>query len=133
MGDISNDISRQYQRQQQVLKAQREYTRIHHIFGHLRKELIRKLFKTTNLPKAIQRNSELCDIYDIAKIKKNRNHAVSKRKKELLDEIIFNTYKKLLKGLFSQVFFLLVIDNYLYFMTAFSGTGKDKYTKELNI
>ena len=91
------------------------------------------MFETTNLPKAIQRNSEPCDICDIAKIKKNRNHAISERKKELLDEISLNTCGKLLRGLFNQIFFLLVIDNYLYFITAFPGTGKDKYIKELDI
>ena len=131
VGDIGNEISRQYQRQQRALKAQQEYTLAHRRLGHMSPKLIQMLFGTTTLPKAIQRTSKHCDTCDMAKIKKKRNHTISKRKKELLDQVSIDVCGKLLRGLYGQIFFLLIIDNYSHYTTVFTASRKDKCADEL--
>ena len=67
----------------------------------------------------------------MAKIKKKKNHTISKRKKELLDQVLINIYNKLPRGLYGQIFFLLIIDNYSHYTTVFITSGKDKYANKL--
>ena len=67
----------------------------------------------------------------MAKIKKKRNHTISKRKKELLDQVSIDIYNKLLRGLYGQIFFLLIIDNYSYYTTVFIAFRKDKCADKL--
>ena len=94
-------------------------------------KLIQILFGTTTLPKVIQQTSEHCDTCDMAKIKKKRNHTISKRKKELLDQVLIDVYGKLPRGLYDQIFFLLIIDNYSHYTTVFTASRKDKCADEL--
>ena len=67
----------------------------------------------------------------MAKIKKKRNHTISKRKKELLDQVLIDVCGKLPRGLYGQIFFLLIIDNYSHYTTVFTASRKDKCADEL--
>ena len=120
------DVSLEFQRQEVKNRSQREYDLWHRRFGHLSSRKLYELYSITTLKKAIQQSSIKYEICHRAKMKKNRNHTLSLRLDRLLEQISIDTCGKLLIGYKGYIYFLLVIDAYLYYITVFSGKGKDK-------
>ena len=151
VGASPTDISLQYQKQQSTFKSQPEYDKWHQRLGHIGPEKLRQLNHVTTLAKAIQRGtlpcdtcsgitmltkgieqtSSHCETCSTAKSKKRRNHTISDRKNELLEQISIDTCGKLFTSLWGHVYFLQIINSHFYYITVISTKDKDKYADEL--
>ena len=115
-------LSRTFQKSSIINRSQREAILWHYRFGHIKN--LSNLYHVTKLKKAIQHAIFYYDIYHLAKSKKRRNHTISQRSNTLLDRISVDIYGKLLKDAKDYLYFLMIIDNYSYYIAVIPAKKK---------